>query len=109
MFVADSSLTPLPAGLQVPLEVNAVQALGMEVLCTFQLVFTVYAVEDQRRRESSADPTGNLAIGFAHTTGVLMAVRGGALIQPSFSLDTQHCFPKQWCMATREWNPFLGR
>ncbi|XP_051780050.1 aquaporin-4 isoform X2 [Erpetoichthys calabaricus] len=32
-------------------ESNAGQALGMEVLATFQLVFTIFSVEDHRRRE----------------------------------------------------------
>lgn len=58
---------------QVPLELNAAQALGTEVLCTFQVVLTVFSVEDQRRRESS-EP-GNLAIGVAHSAGVLIGVR----------------------------------
>ena len=55
------------------MELNAAQALGMEVLSTFQLVFTVFSVEDQRRRENM-EP-GNLAIGFSVSAGVLMAVR----------------------------------
>lgn len=63
---------------QVPIELNAAQALGIEVLCTFQMVFTVFSVEEQRRREST-EP-GNLAIGFAHIAGVLIGVRV-ALIQ----------------------------
>lgn len=63
-----------PTCLQVPIELNAAQALGMEVLCTFQMVFTVYSVEDQRRRDSP-EP-GNLAIGAAHSAGVLIGVRG---------------------------------
>lgn len=66
--------TFLAPGLpQVPLELNAAQALGIEVLCTFQMVFTVFSVEDQRRRESP-EP-GNLAIGLAHSAGVLIGVR----------------------------------
>lgn len=67
MFLLFSHLT------QVPLELNAAKALGIEVLCTFQMVFTVFSVEDQRRRESP-EP-GNLAIGLAHTAGVLIGVR----------------------------------
>lgn len=63
------SLDPLA---QVPLELNAGQALGIEVLCTFQMVFTVFAVCDQKRREY-IEP-GNLAIGLAHSTGVLLGV-----------------------------------
>lgn len=58
---------------QVPLQLNAAQALGVEVLCTFQMVFTVFSVEEQRRRENP-EP-GNLAIGFAHSAGVLLGVR----------------------------------
>lgn len=66
--------------IQVPAELNAGQALGIEVLCTFQMVFTVFSVEDQRRRESP-EP-GNLAIGLAHTAGVLIGVRGADEIFP---------------------------
>lgn len=57
---------------QVPIELNAGHALGIEVLCTFQLVFTVFSVLEQRRRDST-EP-GNLAIGMAHTAGVLIGV-----------------------------------
>ncbi|AWP10242.1 putative aquaporin-4-like, partial [Scophthalmus maximus] len=55
---------------KVPMELNAAQALGVELLCTFQMVFTIFSVEDQRRRESP-EP-GNLAIGLAHTAGVMI-------------------------------------
>nr|QKE23033.1 aquaporin 14 [Cottoperca gobio] len=70
---------------RVPIELNAAQALGIEVLCTFQMVFTVFSVEDQRRRESP-EP-GNLAIGLAHTAGVLIGGRfSGASMNPARSL-----------------------
>ncbi|XP_070825138.1 aquaporin AQPAe.a isoform X2 [Chaetodon auriga] len=70
---------------RVPIELNAGQALGIEVLCTFQMVFTVFSVEDQRRRESP-EP-GNLAIGLAHTAGVLIGARfSGASMNPARSL-----------------------
>ncbi|KAM9855551.1 aquaporin-4 [Aulostomus maculatus] len=70
---------------RVPLELNAGQALGIEILCTFQMVFTVFSVEDQRRRESP-EP-GNLAIGLAHTAGVLIGARfSGASMNPARSL-----------------------
>ncbi|KAL7397856.1 hypothetical protein ABVT39_000799 [Epinephelus coioides] len=70
---------------KVPMELNAAQALGIEVLCTFQLVFTVFSVEDQRRRESP-EP-GNLAIGLAHTAGVLIGARfSGASMNPARTL-----------------------
>ncbi|XP_071368835.1 aquaporin-4 [Centroberyx affinis] len=70
---------------KVPLEMNAAQALGMEMLCTFQMVFTVFSVEDQRRRECT-EPA-NLAIGFAHIAGVLIAGRfSGASMNPARSL-----------------------
>nr|QKE23139.1 aquaporin 14 [Parasudis fraserbrunneri] len=64
---------------KVPIDVNAAQALGIEILCTFQMVFTVFAVGDQRRREST-EP-GNLAIGAAHTAGVFIGARfsGGSM------------------------------
>lgn len=54
------------------MELNAAQALVIEALCTFQMVFTVFAVEEHRRRDS-IEP-GNLAIGFAHSSGVLIGV-----------------------------------
>ncbi|XP_037539916.1 aquaporin AQPAe.a [Nematolebias whitei] len=70
---------------RVPAELNAGQALGVEVLCTFQMVFTIFSVEDQRRRESP-EP-GNLAIGLAHTAGVLIGARfSGASMNPARSL-----------------------
>ncbi|XP_029013365.1 aquaporin AQPAe.a isoform X1 [Betta splendens] len=70
---------------RVPLELNAAQALGVEMLCTFQLVLTVFSVEEQRRRESP-EP-GNLAIGLAHTAGVLIGARfSGASMNPARSL-----------------------
>ncbi|XP_077571508.1 aquaporin AQPAe.a isoform X1 [Stigmatopora nigra] len=69
----------------VPIDLNAAQALGIEVLCTFQLVFTVFSVEAQRRRESP-EP-GNLAIGLAHTAGVMIGARfSGASMNPARSL-----------------------
>ncbi|KAM9350402.1 aquaporin AQPAe.a [Symphorus nematophorus] len=70
---------------RVPIELNAAQALGTEVLCTFQMVFTVFSVEDQRRRECT-EP-GNLAIGLAHTAGVLIGARfSGACMNPARAL-----------------------
>ncbi|KAM4610973.1 aquaporin-4 [Polymixia lowei] len=70
---------------KVPMDVNAAQALGMEFLCTFQMAFTVFSVEDQRRREST-EP-GNLGIGLAHTAGVLIAARfSGACMNPARAL-----------------------
>lgn len=70
---------------KVPLELNAAQALGIEVLCTFQMVFTIFSVEDQRRRDSP-EP-GNIAIGLAHTTGVLIGARfSGAGMNPARAL-----------------------
>ncbi|XP_068607950.1 aquaporin-4 [Brachionichthys hirsutus] len=70
---------------RVPMELNAGQALGIEVLCTFQMVFTVFSVEEQRRREST-EP-GNLTIGLAHTAGVLIGARfSGASMNPARSL-----------------------
>ncbi|TKS77827.1 Aquaporin-4 [Collichthys lucidus] len=70
---------------KVPIQLNAAQAVGIEVLCTFQMVFTVFSVEDQRRRECT-EP-GNLAIGLAHTAGVLIGARfSGASMNPARSL-----------------------
>ncbi|KAG8585697.1 hypothetical protein GDO81_005115 [Engystomops pustulosus] len=55
----------------VSTEGNAGQALGMEIISTFQLAFTVFAVDDRRRE--STEP-GSLAIGFSLTAGALAAV-----------------------------------
>uniref|UniRef100_A0A1A8RJL3 Aquaporin 14 n=1 Tax=Nothobranchius rachovii TaxID=451742 RepID=A0A1A8RJL3_9TELE len=68
---------------KVPIELNAAQALGIEMLCTFEMVFTIFSVEEQRRRESP-EP-GNLAIGLAHTAGVLIGVRRAGM-NPARSL-----------------------
>ncbi|KAM8829929.1 aquaporin-4 isoform 2-T2 [Synchiropus picturatus] len=70
---------------KVPLELNAAQALAAEILCTFQMVFTVFSVEEQNRRENPVP--GNLAIGFAHTAGVLIGGRfSGGSMNPARSL-----------------------
>nr|QKE23050.1 aquaporin 14 [Nothobranchius kuhntae] len=70
---------------KVPIELNAAQALGIEMLCTFEMVFTIFSVEEQRRRESP-EP-GHLAIGLAHTAGVLIGARfSGASMNPARSL-----------------------
>ncbi|XP_056588247.1 aquaporin-4 [Triplophysa dalaica] len=70
---------------KVPVDMNAGQALGMEILATFLLGFTVFSVEDQRRREGS-EP-GNLGIGFAVTTAIFIAGRfSGASLNPARSL-----------------------
>nr|QKE23196.1 aquaporin 14 [Erpetoichthys calabaricus] len=67
-------------------ESNAGQALGMEVLATFQLVFTIFSVEDHRRRE--VGEPGNLAIGFSLSAGILTAVGhiSGGSMNPARSL-----------------------
>ncbi|MBN3301721.1 AQP4 protein, partial [Amia calva] len=66
-------------------EGNAGQALGMEVLATFQLVFTIFSVEDHRRREGSDQ--GSLAIGFSLSVGVLTAAHfSGGSMNPARSL-----------------------
>lgn len=88
MFLLFSHLT------QVPLELNAAKALGIEVLCTFQMVFTVFSVEDQRRRESP-EP-GNLAIGLAHTAGVLIGVRWASFMPIVYYL---YYFPPPHCYS----------
>ncbi|XP_076133111.1 aquaporin-4 [Alosa pseudoharengus] len=70
---------------KVPMEANAGQALGMEMLATFQLVFTIFSVEDQRRREG-AEP-GNLAIGFSLSAGIFTAGRlSGGSMNPARTL-----------------------
>nr|QKE22996.1 aquaporin 14 [Chrysemys picta bellii] len=69
---------------RVSSEGNAGQALAMETFSTFQLVFTIFAVEDQRRR--GAGEPGGLAIGFSVTAGALAAVFSGGSMNPARSL-----------------------
>ncbi|KAG1927893.1 aquaporin-4 isoform M23 [Pimephales promelas] len=70
---------------KVPVDMNAGQALVMEMLATFVLGFTVFSVEDQRRRE--INEPGNLAIGFAVITAIFIAGRfSGASLNPARSL-----------------------
>nr|QKE23125.1 aquaporin 14 [Trachyrincus scabrus] len=70
---------------RVPVDGNAAQAVGMEMLCTFSMVFTIFSVEEQRRREST-EP-GNLGIGLAHTASVMIAARfSGAGMNPARAL-----------------------
>ncbi|OCT95706.1 hypothetical protein XELAEV_18013394mg [Xenopus laevis] len=57
---------------RVSSEGNAGQALAMEIFATFQLAFTIFAVDDRRRRDIT-EP-GSLAIGFSVTAGALTAV-----------------------------------
>ncbi|XP_077340605.1 aquaporin-4-like [Lithobates pipiens] len=67
----------LPASVFIQLvtrvssEGNAGQAVGMEILSTFQLAFTIFAVDDRRRRDI-AEP-GSVAIGFSLIAGALTA------------------------------------
>ncbi|XP_030051097.1 lens fiber major intrinsic protein isoform X1 [Microcaecilia unicolor] len=64
---------------------NAGHALGMELFSTFQLVFTIFAVEDHRRRELG-EP-GSLAIGFSLTAGALTSGSfSGGSMNPARSL-----------------------
>ncbi|MEE6471545.1 hypothetical protein FKM82_009299 [Ascaphus truei] len=64
---------------------NAGQALGMEIFSTFQLAFTIFAVDDHRRRDIT-EP-GSLAIGFSLTAGSLAAGQfSGGSMNPARSL-----------------------
>ncbi|XP_069460593.1 aquaporin-4-like [Ambystoma mexicanum] len=64
---------------------NAGQALGLEVFSTFQLAFTIFAVEDHQRREMAE--TGPLAIGFSLTAGALAAGKfSGGSMNPARSV-----------------------
>nr|QKE23127.1 aquaporin 14 [Macrourus berglax] len=70
---------------RVPEDGNAAQAVGMEVLCTFSMVFTIHAVQEQRQRDCT-EP-GHLGIGLAHTASVMMASRfSGAGMNPARAL-----------------------
>ncbi|KAG9491535.1 hypothetical protein GDO78_000180 [Eleutherodactylus coqui] len=64
---------------------NAGQAMVMEMISTFQLAFTVFAVDDRRRRDVT-EP-GSLAIGFSLTAGALTAGHfSGGSMNPARSL-----------------------
>ncbi|CAL8250668.1 unnamed protein product [Arctogadus glacialis] len=66
-------------------DVNAAQAVGVEVLCTFSMVFAIFSVEEQRRREST-EPS-HLGIGLAHTAAVFIGARfSGAGMNPARAL-----------------------
>uniref|UniRef100_A0A8C8VI61 Aquaporin 14 n=1 Tax=Pelusios castaneus TaxID=367368 RepID=A0A8C8VI61_9SAUR len=69
---------------QVSSEGNAGQAMVMEVFSTFQLTFTIFAVEDQRRR-GTGEP-GSLAVGFSVTAGALAGTFSGGSMNPARSL-----------------------
>ncbi|KAM5181265.1 aquaporin-4-like [Mantella aurantiaca] len=69
MFLPASVFTQLVT--RVSSDGNAGQAVGMEVLSTFQLAFTIFAVDDRRRRDM-AEP-GSVAIGFSVIAGALTA------------------------------------
>ncbi|XP_073175300.1 aquaporin AQPAe.a-like [Lepidochelys kempii] len=70
---------------RVSSEGNAGQALAMETFSTFQLAFTIFAVEDQRRR--GVGEPGGLAIGFSVTAGALAAgTFSGGSMNPARSL-----------------------
>ncbi|XP_074836513.1 aquaporin AQPAe.a-like [Carettochelys insculpta] len=70
---------------RVSSEGNAGQALAMEAFSTFQLVLTIFAVEEQRRR-GTGEP-GSLAIGFSVTAGALAAgTFSGGSMNPARSL-----------------------
>nr|QKE23201.1 aquaporin 14 [Carcharodon carcharias] len=63
---------------------NAGQALAMEIFATFQLVFTIFAVDDHRRRE--VGESGSLAIAFSLTAGILAGKFSGGSLNPARSL-----------------------
>uniref|UniRef100_UPI00398E6E8C aquaporin-4 n=1 Tax=Pristiophorus japonicus TaxID=55135 RepID=UPI00398E6E8C len=64
---------------------NAGQALAMEIIATFQLVFTIFAVDDHRRRE--VGEPGSLAIAFSLSAGILASgTFSGGSLNPARSL-----------------------
>ncbi|XP_063300824.1 aquaporin-4-like [Pelobates fuscus] len=66
-------------------EGNAAQALGMEIMSTFQLAFTIFAVDDRKRRDTTE--SGSLAIGFSLTAGATAAGHfSGGSMNPARSL-----------------------
>ncbi|XP_069616334.1 aquaporin-4-like isoform X2 [Ranitomeya imitator] len=80
-----TSKAQLITNQKVSSEGNAGQALGMEIISTFQLAFTIFAVDDRRRRDIT-EP-GSLAIGFSLTAGGLAAGHfSGGSMNPARSL-----------------------
>ncbi|XP_068123669.1 aquaporin-4-like [Hyperolius riggenbachi] len=69
LFLPASTLNQL--NTRVSRDGNAGQAMVMEVLSTFQLAFTIFAVDDRRRRDVT-EP-GSVAIGFSVIAGALAA------------------------------------
>nr|QKE23198.1 aquaporin 14 [Chiloscyllium plagiosum] len=63
---------------------NAGQALAMEIFATFQLVFTIFAVDDHRRRE--VGEPGSLAIALSLTAGIMAGKISGGSLNPARSL-----------------------
>nr|QKE23199.1 aquaporin 14 [Rhincodon typus] len=63
---------------------NAGQALAMEIFATFQLVFTIFAVDDHRHRE--VGEPGSLAIALSLTAGILAGKFSGGSLNPARSL-----------------------
>nr|QKE23197.1 aquaporin 14 [Chiloscyllium punctatum] len=63
---------------------NAGQALAMEIFATFQLVFTIFAVDDHRRRE--VREPGSLAIALSLTAGIMAGKFSGGSLNPARSL-----------------------
>ncbi|XP_077982633.1 aquaporin-4-like [Glandiceps talaboti] len=79
------------------------QGLLIEVVITFQLVFTIFATTDGRRRDLGG--SASLAIGIAVVIGHLGAVRfTGASMNPARSFGPE-CFMGKW---TNHWVYWLG-
>ncbi|XP_072423268.1 aquaporin-4 isoform X2 [Chiloscyllium punctatum] len=73
------------SGAQINKDGNAGQALAMEIFATFQLVFTIFAVDDHRRRE--VREPGSLAIALSLTAGIMASGKfSGGSLNPARSL-----------------------
>ncbi|XP_056418364.1 aquaporin-4-like isoform X4 [Hyla sarda] len=83
--ISGAQLNPAITSALVSSEENAGQAMGMEIISTFQLAFTIFAVDDRRRRDTT-EP-GSLAIGFSLTAGALASGHfSGGSMNPARSL-----------------------
>lgn len=72
MFIMGSHLSVISSVSKVTSQISVGHALVIELLITFELVFTVFATCDPKRTDLGG--SAGLAIGFAVSIGHLFAV-----------------------------------